>query len=243
MQEKVWYKSKKLWYAVATGLVAALREGGIAFPEEMIWAGLALIFGQGLADLGKNKPEAPAAPPGAPAAGAAVEAAEKKPAPLTLAEYMEPFDILGFQDAVVKRAKDTYGKDNYSNQYHSAIDLGMSTRCSHIEQALDYWTYLVGLSDKAFTQTWGYDYASALANVGAPGCPNCKDGCGGYNDLKTKAGFLGAEFYGAYLDYNRSRDTLAELAEVNARGIDWRNKLYPQHYTLYHLGELAKYMI
>ncbi len=60
--EKPFYKSKKFWYAVVIAVAGIAREAGLNIPMEAIYAGLALILGQGLADLGKNKVEKNASP-------------------------------------------------------------------------------------------------------------------------------------------------------------------------------------
>jgi len=50
----MFYKSKKFWYAAAAGVVAAAREIGIELPVEIVYALIALVVGQGLADIGKE---------------------------------------------------------------------------------------------------------------------------------------------------------------------------------------------
>ena len=55
--EKPFWKSKKFWYAVAGVGLAVAKGFGIVIPDEAVYAIISLVFAQGLADLGKNKPE------------------------------------------------------------------------------------------------------------------------------------------------------------------------------------------
>ena len=249
--EKPFYKSKKFWYAIAVGLAASAKEMGVEIPPEALYAGLALILGQGLADLSKNalktlevplekvpvseKPSTTTTvetPPSLRAGGEAIPS-----------ETPVPFDVIAFDKAVTQRAKEVYGKVNSSYRFFAARELGMVTRATHIDQSLDYWNYMAGLADEAFTDTWGYNLDEATKRVSEPGCPNCKEGCGGWTNLRNKAIALGPEFYGSYLDLERTKSILSELEAVKTKGVDWKAKLYPQHQTLYHLGEMAKYLL
>ncbi|GEM_PF-3410900 len=54
--EKPFYKSKKFWYAVAIAFTGIAKEAGFDIPTEALYAGIALILGQALADFGKNAP-------------------------------------------------------------------------------------------------------------------------------------------------------------------------------------------
>ncbi len=55
--DEPFYRSKKFWYAIAVSFAAASKEMGVEIPPEALYAGLALILGQGLADLSKNAPK------------------------------------------------------------------------------------------------------------------------------------------------------------------------------------------
>jgi len=249
--EKPFYRSKKFWYAVAIGVAAMAKEMGVEIPPEALYAGLALILGQGLADLSKNAQKAPETAVEAPVSEKPTQTTNQVETLPSLragdkaipSEAPTPFDVVAFDKAVTQRAKDTYGKVSATHKFFSARELGTVTRATNIDQAVDYWNYLVGLADSAFTETWGYDVNEAKRRVSEPGCPKCKGGCGGFTNLKTKAGFLGPEFYGSYLDLERMKTSLSELEGVKNKNLDWKAKLYPQHHTLYHLGEMAKYLL
>jgi len=176
--------------------------------------------------------EAPEATPAASTQTAATE--EAKPV-----QPVPPLDVAAFHEAVLKDVGPSYTEVNPCTIFYEARDKGLVTGVEHISQAVDYWNYLVGLSEEAFSHIWGCSPEEAIQHVRETGCPTCPT-CSGGTDIDSKARHAGMAYYAVLLDVRHTLKKRDDLYQLAHSGIDWKAKLAPQHQTLYYLGELAE---
>ncbi len=132
---------------------------------------------------------------------------------------IEAFDIKAFHERVLNDVEMKYTKANPATIFYQARDKGSVTTAYSLEQAKDYWDYLVTLSHDALA------YVQETTT-------DKKDPC-----RRTSPEYLLAQRDVAKtLDY---RQDVHELANTN---IDWKRKLGPND-TLYHVGVLAKELL
>ena len=154
-------------------------------------------------------------------------------------EPVSPLDVAAFHEAVLKDVGPTYTEVNPCTIFYEARVKGLVTGVEHISQAEDYWNYLVGLSQEAFSSIWGYSLEDAIQHAKEPGCPSCTT-CSGGTDIDSKARHAGMAYYAILLDVRHTLKKRDDLYQLAHSGIDWKAKLAPQYQTLYHLGELAE---
>jgi hypothetical protein len=152
---------------------------------------------------------------------------------------ISPLDVAAFHEAVLKDVGPKYTEVNPCTILYEARDKGAVTGVEHISQAIDYWNYLVGLAEEAFSHIWGYSLEDAIQHASETGCPNCPT-CSGGVDLDSKARHAGMAYYAVLLDIRRTLKNRDDLYQLAHSGIDWEAKLATQHRTLYHLGALAE---
>jgi hypothetical protein len=154
-------------------------------------------------------------------------------------EPVPPLDVAAFHEAVLKDVGPSYTEVNPCTIFYEARDKGLVTGVEHISQAIDYWNYLVGLSEEAFSSIWGYSLEDAIQHTRETGCPTCTT-CSGGTDIDSKARHAGMAYYAVLLDVRHTLKKRDDLYQLAHSGIDWKAKLAPQHQTLYYLGELAE---
>jgi hypothetical protein len=156
------------------------------------------------------------------------------------------WDMKAFDEKVKQKAPITYGVLNSSTEFNQALLSGQDAPANNIADLMAYWDYVQMKADMRFSEVWGYSFREAVDKVSEPGCPTCPTTCGSFSNLKHKALALGEKYYTSYLDYERTRqrnwDTQA-LAEVAARGFDWKGRLAPIYQNLYFAGEMASYLV
>jgi len=86
---------------------------------------------------------------------------------------ISPLDVAAFHEAVLRDVGPKYKEVNPCTVFYEARDKGAVTRVEHISQAIDYWNYLVGLVEEAFSHIWGYSVEEAIQHAGEAGCPTC----------------------------------------------------------------------
>jgi hypothetical protein len=157
-------------------------------------------------------------------------------------EPVPPLDVAAFHEAVLKDVGPSYTEVNPCTIFYEARDKGLMTTVEHISQAEDYWNYLVGLSQEAFSSIWGYSLEDAIQHAKEPGCPSCTT-CSGGTDIDSKARHAGMAYYAVLLDVRHTLKKRDDLYQLAHSGIDWKAKLAPHYQTLYYLGELAEEII
>jgi hypothetical protein len=131
-----------------------------------------------------------------------------------------PLDIKSFHEKVLNDVVAKYSESNPSTVFSMAKDKGSVTTCYDINQAKDYWDYLVTLS---------FDAEQFVRD--ATGVDK-KDAC------KVRS----PEHVYAQLEVsktNRCRNYVYDLAHSN---IDWKKKLGINN-SLYHVGVLAEELL
>jgi hypothetical protein len=167
----------------------------------------------------------------------AVAAEEAKPL-----EPVAPLDVAAFHEAVLKDVGPSYTEVNPCTIFYEARDKGLVTTVEHVSQAVDYWNYLVGLSQEAFSYIWGCSLEDAIQHANETGCPNCPT-CSAGTDIDSKARHAGMAYYAVLLDVRHTLKKRDDVYQLAHSGIDWKAKLAPQHQTLYYLGELAEEIV
>jgi hypothetical protein len=152
---------------------------------------------------------------------------------------VSPLDVAAFHEAVLRDVGPKYKEVNPCTIFYEARDKGAVTGVEHISQAIDYWNYLVGLVEDAFSHIWGYSLEESIQHAGENGCPTCPS-CSSGVDLDSKARHAGMAYYAVLLDIRRTLKNRDDLYQLAHSGIDWEAKLATQHRTLYHLGALAE---
>jgi hypothetical protein len=157
-------------------------------------------------------------------------------------EPVAPLDVAAFHEAVLKDVGPSYTEVNPCTIFYEARDKGLVTTVEHVSQAVDYWNYLVGLSQEAFSYIWGCSLEDAIQHANETGCPNCPT-CSSGTDIDSKARHAGMAYYAVLLDVRHTLKKRDDVYQLAHSGIDWKAKLAPQHQTLYYLGELAEEIV
>jgi hypothetical protein len=157
-------------------------------------------------------------------------------------EPVAPLDVAAFHEAVLKDVGPSYTEVNPCTIFYEARDKGLVTTVEHVSQAVDYWNYLVGLSQEAFSYIWGCSLEDAIQHANETGCPNCLT-CSAGTDIDSKARHAGMAYYAVLLDVRHTLKKRDDVYQLAHSGIDWKAKLAPQHQTLYYLGELAEEIV
>lgn len=228
---------KKKYTALIITLAAAVIPIMVQDPEtqktvmDMVPTVAALIAGvfyivtQGNIDKEKVKTaavngQAATIQPAEAAAQQVAPAAEAVPvAPATAVVENVPLDLKLFHERVLSDTLARHTEQNAATVFYTAKDKGATTTCHDVQQAQDYWDYLVTLVYDAEA------YIREVTNVDKPG--PCK--------VRSPEHVLIQNEMSKIIRY---RDNVYTLANLN---VDWRSKLGAND-TLWHIGVLASEM-
>jgi hypothetical protein len=189
-------------------------------------AGVSYIVTQGKIDQEKVKVasangQAATVPPAEAAAQQVAPAVESvSVAPATAAVENVPLDLKLFHERVLSDTLARHTEQNAATVFYTAKDKGATTTCHDIQQAQDYWDYLVTLVYDAEA------YIREITQVDKPG--PCK--------VRSPEHVLIQNEMSKII---RCRDNVYTLANYN---VDWRSKLGVND-TLWHIGVLASEML
>jgi hypothetical protein len=239
---------KKKYSALIFTLLAAITPVLIQEPEAQktfmdmvpsiaaVVAGIFYIITQGGIDKEKEKAKEAQAQAAVVMANGTINGAQAQPAPAQQeiqpiadsrqstadSRLSEPLDIKLFHERVLNDTAAKYTEQNPATVFSEAKEKGSVTTCQNLNQAKDYWDYLVTLSydaEQYVKEATGIDKAP-------------KGGC------KVRS----PEHVMAQLEVSktvRNRDLVYTLAQTS---IDWKRKLSPND-TLYHVGVLAEELL
>jgi len=146
----------------------------------------------------------------------------------------QPFDAQAFADKVKTNTASRYGEVNEFTEFYTARDLGKERTIDHIDQAIDYWSYLYNKGNAAFTKKFSFDFADRFdkknltATLGSQTCT--------FPDINTMAVQKGVDCLAILREMERIEQKRADLERVKQQNLDW-NKLPNTAY--YWVGEAA----
>lgn len=200
---------------------------GAIEPKYLVWATFGILgFWFGERFFGKftsmlTSQNQGAAPPAAPPEVVSPPSPPPEPplpAPVVEAP-LEPLDVQAFHNQVLADVGPRYTETNPATVFYEARDKGSVTTCQNIQQAEDYWDYLVPLAYAA----------EAYVKEQTEGQTAAAGGC---------KGVAAPEYVAMQLELAktiRNRDYVYALARS---GIDWKTAL-DVNATLYKVGVLA----
>lgn len=248
---------KKKYSVFITTLLVAALEMFVTDPEAqkelmdfipmlaMMLSGITYLVVEGIRDIQREKNQArlsPGMPAAAPDAAAAPPQfphnTQPSPQPQNPQNsppqpvVWQPLDMSDIEARVEHLARDHYLESNEFTRLYAAESVGRHIPCVHIDQALQYWDYLVSLAHKAFEAKFGFPYQEADKHLADDkSCP--------YYSIDNMARQRGIDFWRMLLDLRRILRNAEALNKVAANDFQWQAVVPQQYHNVYSLGSCA----
>lgn len=243
---------KKKYSVFITTLLVAALEMFITDPEAqkelmdfvpmlaMMLSGITYLLVEGIRDIQREKnlssPGTPAtAPDSAVAPPQFPDTTQGSPPPQNPQNFTpqalvwQPLDMNDIEARVEHLAKDHYLEANEFTRLYAAESLGRHIPCVHIDQALQYWDYLVNLAHKAFEAKFGFPFQDADKHLADDkSCP--------YYSIDNMARQRGIDYWRMLLDLRRIQRHAEALTKVAANDFQWQQVVPQQDHNVYYLG-------